>query len=74
MSVYSLVVGKAHALRAHKLCDCSDQVEVAEHWAVEAYKELWRRGRQDRIVRVVEAETRIVQFAVHQGNLGNLGG
>ena len=74
MTTYYLVVGKAHSPRAHKLCDCSDQIEVAEHWAVEAYKELCRSGTPDRIVRVVEAGTRVVQFAVHQGNLGDLGG
>lgn len=72
MTTYYLVVGKRDAPRAHKLCDCSAHLEVAEHQAVEVFRELCRRGKPGRIVRVVEQETRIVQFAVHQDNLGNL--
>ena len=72
MTKYYLVVGKVDAPRAHKLGDCSDQIELAEHQAVEVFQELRRRGKEGRIVRVVETDTRIVQFAIHKDNLGNL--
>jgi hypothetical protein len=72
MTTYYLVVGKRNTPRAHKLCDCSPHLEVAEHQAVEVLRELRRRGKSGRIVRVVEQETRVVQFAVHQENLDRL--
>lgn len=72
MAKYYLVVGKVDASRVHKLCDCADQIEVAELQVVEVLKEYLLRGKAKCIVRVVEAESRIVQFAVHEGNLGNL--
>lgn len=72
MATYYLVVGKRNDPRAHKLCDCSSHLEVAEHQAVEVFRELRRRGKSGRIVRVVEQETRVVQLAVHQDNLDKL--
>lgn len=72
MATYYLVVGKRNDPRAHKLCDCTSHLEVAEHQAVEVFRELRRRGKSGRIVRVVEQETRVVQFAVHQDNLDKL--
>jgi len=72
MAKYYLVVGTVGVSRAHKLCDCVGQIEGAEHQAVEVLKEYLRRGKANRSVRVVEADSGIVQFAVHEGNLGNL--
>jgi hypothetical protein len=71
MAKYYLAIGDNN--QAERLRDCtSDQIELAEHEAIEELKQQRAQGNEDTIVRVVEEGTRLVVYAVHKGNIGNL--
>jgi DNA-binding Xre family transcriptional regulator len=73
MAKYYLVVANRNETRAEKLRDCqSDHLEVAEQEALAEFKTQRTQGKDDIIVRVVDAETGTVEFAIHKDNIDNL--